>query len=66
MHRDVKVFADAEIFVSDSKGYTPAFQGLQDSSAAKSLSFGQLVGDGKLFVTADFAETVERSSGASY
>ena len=44
----------------------PAFQALQDSSAAKSLPIGQLVGDGKLFVTADFAKTVEQTGGASY
>ena len=66
MHADVKVFADSGIFNTTSEGFMPAFQALQDSSAAKSLPIGQLVGDGKLFVTADFAKTVEQTGGASY
>lgn len=66
MHKDVKTFANTGKFIPSSEGYMPAFESLQDSSAAKSLPVAQLVEDGKLFVTADFAKTVERSGGASY
>lgn len=66
MHRDVKMFADSGTFIADSEAYMPAFHALQDSSAAKTFPIAQLVGDGKLFVTADFAKTVEQTGGASY
>jgi hypothetical protein len=66
MHTDVEMFADTGTFTSDSEAYMPAFKALQASSAAKCLPIAQLVGDGKLFVTADFAKTVERLGGASY
>jgi hypothetical protein len=65
-HKDVKAFADAGTFISGSEAYMPAFKALQASSAAKSLPIAQLVKGTKLFVTADFAKTVEQSGGASY
>jgi hypothetical protein len=66
MHVDVEAFADTGNFNSESEAFMPAFQALQNSSAANAFPIGQLVGDGKLFVTADFAKTVEQTGGASY
>jgi len=66
MHQDVWTFADTGVFTSGSQAYLPAFQAFSDSSAAKGFAIDQLIGEGKLFVTRDFARTVERSGGASY
>jgi hypothetical protein len=66
MHKDVRIFADTGIFNSESEAFMPAFQALRNSSAANSFPVEQLVGDGKLFVTADFDKTVEQTGGASY
>jgi hypothetical protein len=54
------------VFNSDSTAYMPAFDALKDSSAAKDFSVRQLAGDGRLFVTADFAKTIEPSDRSSY
>ncbi|OQN95706.1 hypothetical protein B0A48_18454 [Cryoendolithus antarcticus] len=65
LHQDVRIFAMTGMISPDSKAYTPAFEALQDCSAAKDFSPSQLTADRKLFVTTDFIKTIN-SSGESY
>lgn len=66
LHEDVRKFAIDGIFISNSKAYMPGFEALKDSSAASDFSVWQLAGNGRLLVTADFANTVKPCKGSSY
>ena len=62
---DVKLFAFNGTIKSNSSTYFPAFQALSDTSAVKGFQVSQLVGDGRLLVTKDFVQTVQKSGNVS-
>lgn len=66
LHEDVWKFAIQGVLTSNSSAYMPAFEALQDSSAASDFSILQLAGTKTLLVTADFARTVKPSNRSSY
>lgn len=66
LHEDVRAFAMTGMYVHNSLAYLPAFQSLEDSSAAQGFSVRQLAGDCRLLVTVDFSKTVKPSGSASY
>lgn len=66
IHEDIRNFAITSVFISDSAAYILAFEALKDSSAAKDFSVQQLVSDGRLFVSADFANTVKSCNGYTH
>lgn len=66
LHEDVRKFALNGVFIRDCTAYMPAFNALDDSSAAKDFWVLQLAGEGRLLVTADFAKTVKPPNRSSY
>ena len=63
VHRDLRSFVSTGAFLSGSTAYRPAFEALRNTSAAAYLDVAQFPRD--IFVTADFASTVQ-VSGTSY
>lgn len=66
LHDDVLKFVFEGLIIQDSTAYMPAFQSLEDSSAASGFSVRQLAGESRLLVTADFAKTVKASDRPSH
>lgn len=66
LHDDVRKFAIDGLFTRNSTAYMPAFEAFRDSSAASDFSVWQLAGEGRLLVTADFANTVTPFSHSSH
>ncbi|KAI1428155.1 hypothetical protein F5Y12DRAFT_790732 [Xylaria sp. FL1777] len=60
LHEDIKMFVSTGRLMVTSHAYMRAFDALQDTSAAQSFEASQL-SSGNLFVTAEFAKTVEAS-----
>lgn len=58
LHDDILKFATRGVFTRHSAAYMPAFEALEDSSAASGFQVKQLAGEGGLFVSADFAKTI--------
>ena len=65
LHPDVRTFATTGVYNPCSKAYMPAFEALRDCSAAEGFPIAQLAGGRKLFVTADFVNTINLSGGLS-
>ncbi|KAK4574981.1 hypothetical protein LTR86_000831 [Recurvomyces mirabilis] len=66
LHKDVQAFANRGSFSANSEAYMPAFSALQGSTAAKDFSTNQLSTKQNLYVTADFAKTIQTLGGSSY
>lgn len=66
LHKDIQNFAINGVFISNSSAYMSAFEAFNDSSAARDFLVQQLVGEGRLLVSTDFAKTVLLSSSSSY
>ncbi|KAI0428953.1 hypothetical protein F5Y09DRAFT_357310 [Xylaria sp. FL1042] len=64
LHQDIEKFIATGCLMPTSPAYMHAFNSLRDTSAAQSFVVSQL-SSGHLFVTADFAKTVE-ASGKGY
>lgn len=64
LHGDVVKFALSGTLVERSKAYMPAFDSLKGTSASSELPPSQLIGSGRLLVTADFATTIEHTRGS--
>ncbi|KAI0818346.1 hypothetical protein GGR55DRAFT_694556 [Xylaria sp. FL0064] len=60
LHRDIEKFLATGCLTPSSPAYMRAFNSLRNTSAARSFAVSQL-GSGNLFVTSDFAKTVEAS-----
>lgn len=61
LHDDVVAFALRGELTQNSKAYTPAFESLDETSAAREMPPRQLCGVRKLLATFDFATTVEKT-----
>ncbi|KLJ08813.1 hypothetical protein EMPG_15752 [Blastomyces silverae] len=61
IHRDIEKFVSTGRLIEKSKAYTPAFETLRDTSAAKHIDVSQFPTG--LLVSADFASTVQISGG---
>ncbi|KAJ0123975.1 hypothetical protein J7T55_012448 [Diaporthe amygdali] len=66
LHKDVWKFAIDGVFIRGSTAYMPAFEALENSSAASDFPVRQMAGEGSLLVTADFAKTIKPSNRSSY
>ncbi|KAL2816576.1 hypothetical protein BDW59DRAFT_166300 [Aspergillus cavernicola] len=64
LHVDLISFISTGIFKKSSGAYGPAFESLRDTSAAAFLDVTQFPSG--LFVTTDFAETVQAPGGAQF
>lgn len=64
LHKDVVAFALQGYLTEDSQAYMPAFESLQETSAAQEISLRELRGKYKLLVTLDFATTVQKTGRA--
>ena len=56
LDKDVIKFAHSGALVENSKAYMPAFDSLKGTSASSELQISQLIGSGKLLVTADLCD----------
>lgn len=61
LHDDVVAFALRGELTQNSKAYTPAFESLDETSAASEMPPRQLCGERKLLATFDFSTTVEKT-----
>lgn len=61
LHPDIINFVNKGSLIPDSSAYMPAFHALRDTSAARYFKTSQL-SSGNLWVTRDFAQTVEASN----
>lgn len=61
---DVHDFVATGLIAPGSAAFMPAFESLRDTTAAKHIRLSQLPKD--IWVTADFASTVERKGGKSF
>ena len=66
LHPDVTLFVSSGKVRSESIAYMPAFQALNDTTAAADFKVSQLDGNGHLLVSADFARTITKTNSAGY
>ncbi|KAH8745833.1 hypothetical protein F5883DRAFT_438661, partial [Diaporthe sp. PMI_573] len=66
LYEDVRKFAIDGVFIKGSTAYMPAFEALDNSSAASDYPVWQPAGEGGLLVTADFAKTITPCNRSSY